>query len=381
MCILDDRLSSDTAHQHTLGRRQFLAGAAAAALGGIVPSKGSTEPPDSLKARAAVRGILYGCMVTRAMLQSSPDFCAAVVREAGIIVPGNEMKWASTQPKRGPADYRDSDAIGKFASENGLALRGHTAAWHVNLPAWVTQDLAAPGGRDLLDSRVRSVVGHFQGRVKEWDVVNEAIEPRDGLGRSLRNSQLYRAGGPTFIADCFHAAHEADPAAMLVYNEYGLEYQTVEEDRRREATLRLLSDLKRQGVPLYGLGIQCHLKVGNRFNPKIFRKFLADVAALGLNIRITEFDIDDQRLPGDIAERDRQVADHARTFLEVALDERSLNSLLTWGLSDRYTWLNAERPRSDGVKKRPLPLDENMARKPLWLAMAQCFDNAPMRGD
>jgi endo-1,4-beta-xylanase len=142
----------------------------------------------------------------------------------------------------------------------------------------------------------------------------------------------------------------------------------------------LLSDLKRQGVPLYGLGIQCHLKVGNRFNPKIFRKFLADVAALGLKIRITEFDIDDQRLPVDIVERDRQVADHARTFLEVALDERSLNSLLTWGLSDRYTWLNAERPRADGVKKRPLPLDEDMARKPLWLAMAQCFDNAPMRG-
>ena len=95
-------------------------------------------------------------------------------------------------------------------------------------PAWVTQDLAAPGGRDLSASRVRGVVGHFQGRVMEWDVVNEAIEPRDGLDRSLRNSQLYRAGGPTYIADCFHAAHEADPAALLVYNEYGLEYHTVE---------------------------------------------------------------------------------------------------------------------------------------------------------
>ena len=376
----DYGFSTGVTHQYSLGRRQFLTGAVAAIFGGIVPSKGSTEPSDSLKARAAARGILYGCMVTRTMLRSSPDFCAAVAREAAVIVPGNEMKWASTQPRRGPVNYGDPDAIWKFASENGLALRGHTAAWHINLPAWVTQDLAAPGGRDLLASRVRGVVGHFHGRVMEWDVVNEAIEPRDGLDRSLRNSQLYRAGGPTYIADCFHAAHEADPAALLVYNEYGLEYHTVEEDRRREGTLRLLSDLKRQGVPLHGLGIQCHLKVGNRFNPKVFRKFLADVAALGLKIRITEFDIDDQRLPVDIVERDRQVADHARKFLEVAFDERSLNGLLTWGLSDRYTWLNAERPRADGAKKRPLPLDENLARKPLWLAMAQCFDNAPMRG-
>jgi endo-1,4-beta-xylanase len=362
-----------------LNRRQFLTGATAAVFSGTAASQGLAKPVDSLKARAATRGILYGSMVSRPMLENSPEFCAAVVREAAIIVPGDEMKWGATQPRRGPPNYKDSDFISKFASEKGLALRGHTAAWHISLPPWVIQDLSAPGGKDLLADRVYSVVEHFRGRVVEWDVVNEAIEPHDGLERDLRNSPLYRAGGPNFVADCFHAAHRADPAARLVYNEYGLAYQTTYEDRRREGTLRLLSDLKRQGVPIHGLGIQCHLKVGNRFNPKVFRKFLSDVAALEINITITEFDIDDQRLPVDIVDRDRQVADHAQRFLDVAFDERRLTTFLTWGLSDRYSWLNIARPRADGVKKRPLPLDENLARKPLWQAIAQCFDNAPMR--
>ena len=358
----------------------MLFGAVAASLVLARPRNSRAAIPDTLKSHAAARGISYGCMVSLPALQSSPEFRAAVAREAAIIVPGNEMKWKPTQPVRGPANYGDADSIAKFAADSGLALRGHTAAWHVNLPAWVTQALAAPGGRELLIGHVRDVVGHFRGRVVEWDVVNEAIEPNDGLEGDLRNSPLYRTGGGGYIAECFRTAHQADPAALLVYNEYGLTYSTDYEDRRRAATLRLLSDLKRQGVPLHGLGIQCHLKVGNRFNAKIFRKFLADVAALGLHITITEFDIDDQRLPVDIAERDRQVADHARQVLDAALDERALTRLLNWGLSDRFTWLDVERPRADRAKKRPLPLDAAMARKPLWHALAGCFDHAPRRG-
>ncbi len=350
-------------------------------VAGIGSAQSAAKPTATgLKGHAAARGISYGCMVGLSMLQSSPEFRAAVVREASIIVPGNEMKWKPTQPNRGPADYRDADAISAFAREHGLALRGHTAAWHVNLPAWALQDLASPQGRDLLLRHVGEVVGHFRGRVVEWDVVNEAIEPHDGLERDLRNSPLYRAGGANYIADCFQAAHEADPGARLFYNEYGLQYRTDYEDRRRASTLRLLSDLRRQAVPLHGLGLQCHLKVGNRFDAKVFRTFLAEVAALGLHISITELDIDDQRLPAHIAERDRQVADHAHRFLDVALDEPAVRRLLTWGLSDRYTWLNSERPRADHVKKRPLPLDEELTRKPLWYALAGCFDHAPRRG-
>jgi endo-1,4-beta-xylanase len=232
----------------------------------------------------------------------------------------------------------------------------------------------------VLLTRVQDVIGHFRGRVVEWDVVNEAVDPADGLEDGLRHSPLYRAGGKDFIADCFHAAHDADPDALLIYNEYDLFYQTPAEDRRRAATLRLLGDLKRRKAPIHGLGLQCHLKVGNRFNEKVFRTFLSDVAALGLHLTITELDIDDQRLPAAIPERDAKVAEHARHFLDVALDEPAMKSVLTWGLSDRHSWLNIERRRMDGLSKRALPLDETMARKPLWHAMAASFDHAPQRG-
>lgn len=359
-------------------RRSFLAGASATAASFALGVLEAAEPQASLKARAAKRGLTYGCMVCRPWLDET-DLTTAIAREAAIIVPGDEMKWKPTQPRRGPPDYRKADDIARFAAGQGLALRGHTAVWHQNLPAWAAAALGQPGGRDVLLRRVQDIVGHFRGRTVEWDVVNEAIEPADGLEGDLRHSPLYRAGGKEFIADCFHAAHEADPGALLVYNEYDLFYQTAAEDRRRAATLRLLSDLKRRKAPIHGLGLQCHLKVGNRFNEKLFRTFLADVAALGLRLTITELDIDDERLPAAIPERDARVADHTRQFLDVALDEPSLKSVLTWGLSDRHTWLNVERKRRDGLGKRALPLDEHLVRKPLWHALAASFDHAPKR--
>jgi endo-1,4-beta-xylanase len=361
-----------------IGRRGILAGATATAVGWALGALEAAPAGDGLKARAARRGISYGCMVCRPWLQET-DFSSAVVRESAIIVPGNEMKWGATQPRRGPANYSAADDIARFAANHTLALRGHTAVWHKNLPKWAAEALRLPSGRDVLLQRVRDIVGHFRGRVAEWDVVNEAIEPKHGLEGGLRHSPLYTAAGKGFIADCFHAAHEADPRALLVYNEYDLFYDTPAEELRRSATLRLMSELKRANVPVHGLGLQCHLKVGNRFNEKLFRSFLKDAAALGLRITITELDIDDERLPADAANRDHRVADHARHFLDVALDEPAIKSVLSWGLSDRYTWLNTERPRADGGKKRPLPLDELMARKPLWHALATSFDSAPKR--
>lgn len=296
-----------------------------------------------------------------------------------MIVPGVEMKWGMTERRRGFPIYRDADFVAAFAAKHSIALRGHTAIWYRNVPAWTTDLLASPSGRDLIVKRVHDVVGHFRSRVVEWDVVNEVLEPNDHLPGEMRNWPPFAQGDPVYIADCFHAAHEADPKALLFYNDYGFEYLSDGENRRRAAAIGLLTELKKRNVPVHGLGIQCHLKVGNNFNAPIFRKFLSDIAALGMRISLTEFDIDDQRLPAAIADRDHQVADHARRFLDTALDEPAVKRLLTWGISDKETWLNSDRPRADGLRHRALPLDENFARKPLWYAIANCLDGAPSR--
>lgn len=357
-------------------RRQVLKGLAAA---GLVPSSAFAEQNDSLKERAAKRGITFGSEITAKELRTSSQTAAAILADCAIIVPGIEMKWGVTEQRRGFPLYRDADFLASFAAKNYIQLRGHTAVWYRNIPNWAIEPLATPAGRDLLLKRVHDVVSHFKGRVVEWDVVNEALEPNDNLPGELRNWPPFAHGDPGYIADCFNAAHDADPKALLFYNDYGFEYTSSDESRRRTAAIHLLSELKKRNVPIHGLGIQCHLKVGNNFHAGIFRRFLSEIAALGLRISLTEFDIDDQRLPADIAARDQQVADHARLFLDTALNEVAVKKLLTWGISDDGTWLNSDRPRADGLKHRALPLDENFTRKPLWYAIASSLESAPAR--
>jgi endo-1,4-beta-xylanase len=129
------------------------------------------------------------------------------------------------------------------------------------------------------------------------------------------------------------------------------------------------------------LGIQSHLdaSINHLFNRNKFRKFLHDVASLGLKIFITELDVADQKLPADVYTRDRLVAEAYESFLSAVLDEPAVTTVITWGLSDRYTWLSNFAPRNDGLPVRSLPLDDQLNRKLAWNAMAKAFDNAPRR--
>lgn len=370
--------SEPTSPRAGVTRRAVLSGIGATALlGSLRPALGAEE--QSLKARAARHGITFGSAVSAASLKDFPELGAAIARDCAVVVPENEMKWGWTENVRNRPDYKASEVIARFAATSDLRLRGHTAIWYKNIPAWTKAAISGPGGHDLLVKRVHDVVGHFRGRVVEWDVVNESIEPRDGRPDGMRNWPPFAPGDIGLIADCFHAAREADPDALLFYNDYGFEYDSDDEQSRRDAAIRIMEGLKKRNAPIDGFGIQSHLKVGNRFSPDVFRQFLADIAAFNVRISLTELDVNDQRMPSDIEERDDQVADHARQFLDVAFDERAVTTLLTWGFSDASTWLNSAQPRKDNLKQRPLPLDENFAKKPLWHAIAQSLDNAPDR--
>jgi endo-1,4-beta-xylanase len=143
--------------------------------------------------------------------------------------------------------------------------------------------------------------------------------------------------------------------------------------------------MKRDGVPLDRFGIQAHLSVGRfPFDEARFRRFLTEVAALGLGIMITELDVTDELAPGNLAERDRLVGDEYERFLTVALDEPAVGTVITWGLSDRHSWIvrhehATEKWRADGLDGRPLPFDEALQPKPAWQAIARAFAGAPVR--
>jgi endo-1,4-beta-xylanase len=167
---------------------------------------------------------------------------------------------------------------------------------------------------------------------------------------------------------------------MLVYNDYGLEYDNPKDEAKRTAVLKLLERLKSRGTPIHAFGMQSHL-MGHQsaLNAKKLRNFLADVASLGLKILITELDVIDQKLTSDPIVRDRIVAGIYEDYLNIVLDERAVIAVLTWGLSDKYTWVSNFFPRSDKLAVRPLPLDSNMKSKLAWNAIARAFDHAPKR--
>ncbi|MDX2213846.1 MAG: endo-1,4-beta-xylanase [Oculatellaceae cyanobacterium bins.114] len=334
----------------------------------------------SLRQRAANKNLIYGTASDYRILSLDPKFATYVMKECEILVPENDLKWRTLRPHPNQFDFTDGDWLLNFTQTHDLLMRGHTLIWHHSLPDWFSEIVTAQNAEQYLVNHVQTVTKRYRGRMHSWDVVNEAIEPYDDRPDGLRRTPWFDYLGIEYIDLAFRVAAEADPNALLIYNDYGLEYDTNEDEARRIAVLNLLEQLKGQGTPIHGLGIQAHLDGHEtRFNAEKFRQFLADVASLDLKILVTELDVADNYLPADIAVRDRIVAAAYEDYLNVVLDEPAVIAVLTWGLSDRYTWLSEFEPRTDGLPVRPLPLDENMNRKLAWNAIARAFDQAPAR--
>ncbi|MGK6319193.1 endo-1,4-beta-xylanase [Sphingomonas sp. DT-204] len=373
-------------------RRAVIAGLAAATALPLATSAVRSVPPmpdtsgPGLDARARRSGRHFGCAIKSSQLAKDPPFIAAVLREAGMIVPEYELKRHVTQAKPGRYDFSGADRLADFARAHDLAMRGHTLVWYAFNPPWLEAALAqaeGPAREALLTGYIDTAMHRYAGRIGEWDVVNEAVEPKEGRPDGMRAKNPWaQAFGERYIDIAFHAAREADPDARLFLNDFGLEHDSARCAARRGAILKLLERLLARGVPVDALGIQGHLKPFREgFSEKVFADFLAEVRGMDLGIAITEFDIADRGGPGRVDLRDADVAAVGRAFLDVALDNRAVGPVLSWGLSDRYSWLSTypEYRWPDGQFSRGLPLDADLNRKRLWAAIAAAFDKAPTR--
>ncbi|WP_414585913.1 endo-1,4-beta-xylanase [Scytonema sp. PCC 10023] len=333
-----------------------------------------------LKKRATAKGLIYGAASGRDFLVSDKNLKTSIVRECGILVPENELKWDAVRPAPDKFDFTRADWLAQFARTHNMLFRGHTLVWYMQLPNWFKEVVNRQNAEKFLVEHITTVTKRYAGRMHSWDVVNEAIEPDDGQKAGLRKSPWLQFLGPDYIELAYRVAAQADPKAMLVYNENALEYSGRKEEVKRTAVLKLLERLKSRGTPIHALGIQSHLVAQEgALNAKKLRTFLSDVASLGLKILITELDVSDQKLPSDPAVRDRIVASVYEDYLSVVLDEKAVIAVLNWGLSDRHTWLSTFTPRSDGAPVRPLPLDSSFKPKLAWNAMARAFDQARKR--
>lgn len=368
----------------TISRRGLIASGAALAL----PLSAFAGESSSLSALCGAKGIRFGSTIGGKNF-ADPRYRALNAAECALIVPENEMKWSATRPDAYRFDFRAADRIVDWASANGVGVRGHTLLWDSErwMPQWVVDHDYGTRPRveaeRLLVDHVTTVAGRYATRIDSFDVVNEAIDSESG---QLRETALSRHLGAIETIDiAFRAARIAAPKAQLVYNDY-MGWRS-DEAAHRDAVLRLLEQLRKRGTPVDALGVQSHL--GSKFSDtptglgsldeRAWRLFLDEVTGMGFDLLVTEMDVHDNPLPGDIGRRDAEVAAHAEAYLDLMLSYPQTKTVMCWGLSDRYSWLNDFRPRPDGMTKRPSPFDAAYRPKPFRDAIAAAFAAAPDR--
>ncbi len=354
----------------------------------VAAAPGTAHPAaaDTLRGIAAARGITFGSEVVHAELDRDPAYAALVARECAILTPGLEAKWGASEPQDGAFRLEGLDAIATFAVAHGQRLHLHNLVWTVSLPGWLVPALEAGRGHEVLGRHIATLAGRYAGRglVQSWDVVNEPVNPRyPSDPQGLMTTPWWHALGPRFMDEAFIRARAADPHAILMINDDDLEYDYPGQQLKRDEYLRLLEGMLARGVPVTGFGLEAHLKPEHPIAEAAYRRFLRELAGMGLALCVTELDVLDRTLPAEPATRDRIVADTARRFLDVALDETALRTVITWGLSDRHTYMNRdpETRRADGLASRCLPYDDALAPKPLRQAIATALAHAPARRD
>jgi endo-1,4-beta-xylanase len=343
---------------------------------------------------ARTKGMRFGSAVGAGHSGSgsfrNPDYAALLKGDCGLIVPENEMKWQALRPSPTDFNFAPFDEMVAFAEKNTMAIRGHTLMWHRPQwqPGWLeAYDFGTSPATEaarLLTTHIKTVTDRYRGRILSFDVVNETVLEDSTLAQTAISRAI--GGTETLVDLAFRTARAQLPGAELVYNDY-MSWEPGNE-KHRAGVLKLLEGFKKRGVPVDALGIQSHIRIDS-YDPtsgtgprqeREWRKFLDEVVAMGYDLLITEFDVNDQALPADIASRDASVADYAKGYLDLMFSYPQLTDVLAWGMCDPYSWLQEFKPlRTDGLAKRSCPYDAQFQPKPLHAAIAGAFAQTALR--
>lgn len=365
-----------------ISRRGILAMMAA---GGLLPLH-AAEMPEPLKVLGKRKGLNVGNALSKHHLHN-PAYTALMARECNMLVAENEGKWQALEPRQGVYEFGPADELYAWARSQGMLVRGHNLIWQDAkwLPKWVNAydfgTQPAQAAEALLRKHIVTVCDHFGDAIHSYDVVNEAVDPKTG---GLRvNVFTERLGAVEQMDLAFRVAHERAPKAQLVYNDYMR--PDTGSTKHRAGVLKLLHDLKSRGTPVHALGLQSHIgswdEMGTGNQQQEWRRFLDEVTGMGLDLLVTEFDVNDRKLPADVAARDAGVAALAKDYLDVTFSYRQCKDFLMWGMADNFNWLQTwdEAPRTDGLKMRPTPFDDQLRAKPLRDAIAAAINAMPQR--
>ncbi|WP_228981503.1 endo-1,4-beta-xylanase [Streptomyces sp. DH12] len=331
-------MRSHAVHPLTV-RRKVRGLCAALVVGALGSATLLLAPPTSSAAESALgraaaqSGRYFGTAIASGRLNDS-TYTTIASREFTSVTAENEMKIDATEPQQGRFDFTAGDRVYNWAVQNGKQVRGHTLAWHSQQPAWM-QNLSGSALRQAMNHHITGVMAHYKGKIGQWDVVNEAFA--DGPSGARRDSNLQRTGND-WIEVAFRTARAADPAAKLCYNDYNVENWTW---AKTQAMYAMVRDFKQRGVPIDCVGFQAHFNNDSPYNSN-FRTTLRNFAALGVDVAITELDIQGAS---------------ATTYANVTNDCLAVPRCLgitVWGVRDTDSWRPQHSPllfNGDGSKK------------------------------
>ena len=296
--------------------------AAGLAAGAVLVAQ-SAEAAGTLGAQAAATGRYFGAAVPAGKLNNNA-YATILDREFNMITPENEMKWDTVEPSRGNFNFGPGDQIVNHALAHGQRMRGHTTVWHSQLPAWVSSITDANTLRSVMNNHITTEMKHFKGKIYAWDVVNEAFA--DGSTQH-RASVFQKLLGNGFIEEAFRTARSADPGAKLCYNDYNIENWNA---AKTQGVYAMVKDFKARGVPIDCVGLQSHF--GSDGPPSSFPTTLANFAALGVAVQITELDIA------------QASAAAYKATVKACLNVARCAGITVWGVRDTDSWRGADDP-------------------------------------
>jgi endo-1,4-beta-xylanase len=355
----------------------------------------SANKEPSLREAAQHSGLLIGTAVRPDQL-SEAAYATTLAREFNMVEPEDALKWEVVHPRRNSFDFSQADQIVEFAVRHSLKVRGHTLVWHRQNPKWLTDgNFPSTELASILEEHIKTVVGHYRGRIFAWDVVNEAFdelkpgglrstiwrdqpgiapassfEPRAASHAPAAMNNLARSQPYAYIEHCFRWAHEADPQALLFYNDAEAETMNAKSD----AIYAMVRDFREHGVPIDGVGLQMHIANLHADDASISAN-IKRFTDLGVQVHITEMDV---ALPvdsnGDARPKDLQLqADVYRQIAAACLSHHGCTAIQTWGFSDKYSWIGSYSKHTQGAA---LLFDQKYRTKPAYDALRRILDSA-----
>lgn len=294
-------------------------------------------------------------------LRDEADYAAVLANQFDAVVAENAMKFGPIHPEPDRYDFTGADAVVEAGEANGQVVRGHTLVWHQQLPAWLEgADLSREEAIAILRDHIATVVGRYRGRIAQWDVVNEAL-PDSGSG--LRDTPWLRWIGPDYLDLAFQFAHEADPDALLFYNDYDPANTGEKSDR----IFDLVAAMQARGVPIHGVGLQFHVYVP--VDRAAVDAQIQRARDLGLRYAMTEVDVA-LPLPVTDALLHQQSVQMGTLLAACVAEPATCTTFVLWGFTDRHSWIPSFLPGLGAAT----PLDERLAPKPAWQALRHALD-------